>query len=111
MYTAQDWENYLIVSKIKDDPILTKVKSSDVKPNMIELDRKIVHNIVMSIHEFFIDRDEPAHLVDQVVHDMEWIGDRNSEGANRMGQFFAAALSVDVFATLWVLVYMPFSYG
>ena len=100
MYTAQDWANYLIVRKRKDDPFLPRGKSSDVKPKMIELDRNIGHNSVMSIREFFIDRDEPAHLVDQVIHDMEGIGDTSAEGGNRMGQLFAAAFSVDGSAAL-----------
>ena len=67
---------------------------------MIELDRKNGHNSVMSICEFFIDRDEPAHLVDQVIRGMEGIGDASAEGANGMGQLFAAALSVDRSAAL-----------
>ena len=49
----------------------------------------------MSIHEFFIDRDAPAHLVYQVIHDMEGIGDASAEGANGMGQLFVADLLVD----------------
>ena len=100
MYTAQDWEKYVIVRKIKDDPVLPRGKSSDVKPKMIELDRNIGHNSVMSIREFFIDRDEPAHLVDQVIHDMEVIGDTSAEGANGMGQLLVAAFLVDGSATL-----------
>ena len=111
MYTAQDWENYLIARKRKDDPVFPRGKSSGVKTKMIELDRNIGHNSVMSIREFFIDRDEPAHLVDQVIHDMEWIGDRSAEGANRMGPLLMAALSVDGSAVLWVSVYMTFLHG
>ena len=75
---------------------------------MIELDRKIGHNSVMSIHEFFIDRDEPSHSVYQVIHDMEGIGDTSSDGDNRIGQLFAAALSVNGSAALSVSVYMIF---
>ena len=90
--------------KRKDEPVLPRGKSSDVKPKikpkMIELDRNIGHNSAISIHDFFIDRDEPAHLVDQVVRDMEGIGDTSTEGANRMGQLFAEALSVDGSAAL-----------
>ena len=67
---------------------------------MIELYRKISHNSVMSICEFFIDRHEPAHLVDQVIRYMEGIGDTSAEGGNRMGQLFAAAFSVDGSAAL-----------
>ena len=100
MYTAQDWANYLIVRKRKDDRVFPRGKSSDVKMKMIELDRSIGHNTVMSIHEFFIGIDEPAHLVDQVIHVMEGIGDTSAEGANRMGQLFTAALSVNVSAAL-----------
>ena len=55
------------------DPVIPRGKSSDVKPKMIELGRKIGHNSVMYIHELFIDRVEPDHLVDQVMHDMEGI--------------------------------------
>ena len=67
---------------------------------MIELDRKISYKSVMSIRELFIDRYEPAHLVDQVIHDMEVIRDTSAEGSNGMGQLFAAALSVDGAAAL-----------
>ena len=90
----------MIARKRKDDPSLPKGNSSDVKPKMVELDRKIGHKSVMSIHEFFIDRYEPAHIVDQVIHDMEVIGDTSAEGANNMGQLFTAALSVDGSAAL-----------
>ena len=65
----------------------------------------------MYIHEFFIDADEPTHLVDQLIHDMEVIGDISAEGANWMGQLFTAALSVDGSSTLWVSVYMTFLHG
>ena len=74
MYTAQDWENYLIARKIKGDPVLPRIKSSNVKPKIIELGRNIGHNSVMYIREFFVDRDDPAHLVDQAIHDMEGVG-------------------------------------
>ena len=90
----------MIVRNRKDEPVLPRGKSSDVKPKIIELDRKIGHNSFMSIRELFIDRDEPAHLVDQVIHDMEGIGDTISEGANQMGQLFVAALSVNGSAAL-----------
>ena len=83
MYTAHDWGNYLIVRKINYDPVLQRGKSSDVKPKMIELDRNIGHNSVMSICEFFVDRDDPSHLVDQVIHVMEGIGDASAEGVSR----------------------------
>ena len=63
MYTAQDWAHNFIARKRKDDPVLPRGKSSDVKNKTIELYRKIGHNSVMSIRKFFIDRDEPAHLV------------------------------------------------
>ena len=75
LYTVQDWRDYLIVRNIKDDPALPKGKLIDFKPKMIELDRNIGHKSVMSISEFFIDRDEPSDLVDQAIHDMEVIGD------------------------------------
>ena len=64
------------------------------------MNRKIGHNSVISIREFSIDRDEPSHLVDQVIRDMELIVDASSEGGNGMGQLFAAALPVDESATL-----------
>ena len=82
MYAAQDWANYLIMRKRKDDPVLPRSKSSDIKPKMIELESNIGNNSVMSIREFFIDRDEPTYLVDQVIHDMEGIGDTHADGAN-----------------------------
>ena len=100
MYTAQDWENYLIVRNRKDDTVLTRGNLNGVKPEMIELDRKISHNSGMSIIEFFIDRDERSHLVDQVIPDIEGIGDTSVEGANRMGQLFTAALSVNGYAVI-----------
>ena len=50
--------------KINDDPVIPIGKSSGVKLTLIEFYRKIGHKSVMSIREFFIDRDEPAHLVD-----------------------------------------------
>ena len=78
---------------------------------MIELARKIGHNSIMPIREFFIDIDEPAHLVDQVIHGMEGIGDTRAEGANRMGQLLTASFSVDGYAALWVSVYMTFMHG
>ena len=69
---------------------------------MIELDGKIGHNSVISIHELFIDRYEPAHLVDQVIH---------KKGVNWMGQLSAAEFSFDGSAALWVSVYMTFICG
>ena len=100
IYTPQDWSNYFIVTKRKDVPIFPRDKSSDFKPKMIELDSKICHNSVMSILEFFIDRDEPAHLVYRVICDKEAIGDTSDEVANRMGQLFTTAFSVDGYAAL-----------
>ena len=90
----------MIARKIKYHPVLPRGKSSDVKPKMIELDRKIGHNSVMSIRELFIDRDDPAHLVDQVIRDMDRIGDTSAYGANRMGQLLVAVLSVNGSAAL-----------
>ena len=40
------------------------------------------------------------HLVDQVIHDMEGIGDTSDEKSNRMGQLFEADLLVDRSAAL-----------
>ena len=74
----------------KDEPDIPRGNSSDIKPKIIELDRKIGHKSFMSIFKFFIVRDEPAHLVDQAIHDMEGIGDASSEGANGMDQLFSA---------------------
>ena len=92
MYTAQDWANYLIVRKRKYDPVLPRGKSSDVKPKMIELDRNIGNKRVMSVRKLFIDRDDPDHLLDQVIRYMELIGYTSSEGANGMDQLFTVAL-------------------
>ena len=58
----------MIPMKRKYDLDLPRGKSSDVKSKMIELDRKISRKFFMSIRKFFIDRDEPAHLVYQVFH-------------------------------------------
>ena len=90
----------MIVRNIKYYPVLPRGKSRDVKPKRIELDRKIGHKSFMSIREFFIDRDETNHLVDQVIHDMEEIGDTSAEGDNGMYQLFAAAFLVDISAAL-----------
>ena len=49
----------------------------------------------MYIREFFIDRDEPAHLVDQAIRDMGVIGDTSDEGANGMDQLFVETFSID----------------
>ena len=57
MYTVQDRENYLIVKKRKDDPVIPRGNSSYVKPKIIELDRNTGHNSVIYIRELFIDRD------------------------------------------------------
>ena len=80
LYNAQNWKHYLIVRKRKDDPATPRAKSSDFKEKIIELDRNIGHKRVMSICEFFIDKDEPSHLADQAIHDMEGIGDTSTEG-------------------------------
>ena len=72
----------MIVIKIKGEPSLPRGKSSDVKPKMIELGRNIGHKSFMSIHTFFMDKDEPAHLVDQAIRDMKVIGDASDEGDN-----------------------------
>ena len=100
LYTAQYWTNYLIVINRKHEPILPRGKSIYFKPKMIESDRNIGQKIVMSIHEFFIDRDDPAHLVYQAIHDMEGIGHVSSEGDNGMGQLSSSDLSVDGSATI-----------
>ena len=84
----------------KDNHDLPRGKSSDVKLKIIKLDRKIGHKSFMPIREFFIDRDEPAHLVYLSIHYMEVIGDTSSEGANGIDQLFAAAFLVDGSATL-----------
>ena len=55
---------------------------------MIELDRNIGHKSVTSINEFFIDRDELYHQVYQYIHEMD--------------KLFAADLSVDGAAEIWV---------
>ena len=86
--------------KRKDDPVLPRGKSIDVKPKIIELYRKIGHNSVVSIRKFFIDRDEPTHIVYQVIYDKEGIGGASSEGANGVGQLFEADFLVDGYAAL-----------
>ena len=78
---------------------------------MIELDRKIGHKSVMSIWKFFIDRDDPDHLVDQAIHNMKVTIDAIAEGDNGMDQFYTAALSFDGAAPIWVSVYMCFIHG
>ena len=90
----------MIVIIIKDNPVLPRVKSSDLKSKNIELDKKIGHKSVMSIHELFMNRDELAHLVDQVIHYMEGIGDASSEGDNGMYQLFMVDLLVGGAAAL-----------
>ena len=102
LYTAQDWTDYLIVRKRRDNPALPRGKSSGFKPKIIEPDSKIGHKSVMSIHEFFIDRDALAHLVDQAIHDMEGIGGASAVGANSMDQLFPVALLVNGAAALRV---------
>ena len=67
---------------------------------MIEFDRKIGHNSVMSSCELFIDRYELPHLLDQFIHDIEGIVDTSAERSNRIGQFFAEDFLVDVSAAL-----------
>ena len=37
-----------------------------------------------------MDRDEPAYLVDQAIHDIEGIGDKSDEGLNGMDKLFVA---------------------
>ena len=54
----------MIVRIRKDDPDIPRGKSSDMKPKIIELYRKIYHKSVVYIREFFMDRYEPARLVD-----------------------------------------------
>ena len=98
--TVQDWTNYLIARKRKDGPTLPRGKLSEVKPKIIEFYRKIVHKNVMSIFELFIDRVEPANLVDQAIHEMEVIGDTSTEGYNGMDKLFSTALSVNGAAAL-----------
>ena len=75
---------------------------------MIELDRNIGHNSVMSICGLLIDRYEPSHIVDHVIHEMEGIGDTSDEGSNRMGQLFMADFSVYGYSVLLESVYMIF---
>ena len=97
--------------KRKDDPVIPSSNSSYVKPKMVELDKKISHNSVMSICKFFIDRDRPSHLLDQVLHDMEGIGHTSAEGFNQMGQFFTTNFSVVGSSALSVSVYMTILHG
>ena len=75
------------------------------------MDRKIGHKSAMSIRKSFMDRDEPAHLVDQTIHDMEGNGDEISEGGKVMYQLFAASLLVIGASMISVSVYMYFLHG
>ena len=84
----------------KDYPALPRGNSSDVKPNIIEVDMKIGHKCVMAISSFFMDRDDLDHLVNQMIYDMEGIGDSGAKGYNGMDKVFVVALSVDGSATL-----------
>ena len=90
----------MIVRRKKDDPALPRGNSSDVKPNIIEGDMKIGHKHVMDISSFFMDRDDMDHLVNQMIYDMEGIGDSGAKGYNGMDNVFVVDLSVDVSATL-----------
>ena len=78
------------MSRIKDNPDLPIGKSSEVKPKMIELVRKISHKSVMSICEFFMDRNEPAHLADWVIHETEGIGYASYDGGQWNGSVFCS---------------------
>ena len=80
--------------------LLPRGNSSDVKPNIIDVDMKIGHKPGMAIRRFFMDRDDPEHLVDQMIYDMEGIGDAIIEVANIMDNVFVVDLSVDVSARL-----------
>ena len=84
--------HYTVLEKLLDCeeekvyyPVLPTGKSCEVKPKIIELDRKISHKIFISICEFFIDIDDPDNLVDQAVHNMGGIGGPSAEGENGMG--------------------------
>ena len=85
----------MIVRRIKDDSALPRGKSSDVKAKMIELERMVFHKSAMSICELFMDRDEPAHLVYQRIHDIKVIVNTSAEGYNDTYQLFAESVSVD----------------
>ena len=84
----------------KDDLALPGGKSSDVKPKIFELDRKIGHKIFTSISKFSMDRDEIAHIVDPAIHGMELIGYTIAEGGNETNKFFVEYLLVDRAAAL-----------
>ena len=96
----------------KDDPTLPRGNSSDVKPNIIEVEMKIGHKRVMAISRFFMDRDDPDHLVDQMIYDMEGIRDTIAEVANIMDNYFVIyffsrwirhALSVSIYVfSSWI---------
>ena len=66
--------------RIKYDSDLQRGKSSDYKPKMVGLYRKIGHKSVMSIHYFFMDIYDLTHLLDQAIHGMEGIGESSSKG-------------------------------
>ena len=80
----------MIVSKRRDEPDLPRGNSSDAKPKMIELDRKIGQKSVIS----------QAQLVDQAFHGKELIRDASAEGGNGLDQLFVATVSVNGAAAL-----------
>ena len=86
--------------RIKYDSDLQRGKSSDDKPKMVGLYRKIGHKSVMSIHYFFMDIYDLAHLLDQAIPDMKRFGESSSKGVNWMDQFFALDLSINGANTL-----------
>ena len=82
----------MILRKIKYDPDISRGNSSCVKPKNIELNRNIGHKSVMSICELSIDRDDPDHILYQVIHDKEVILYASAKGFNGMVQLFTEAL-------------------
>ena len=111
LYTAQDWKNNFILRKRKYYLDFPRGKSSDIKHEMIELDGKIGHKIVMSIQGLFIYRYEPTYLVYQAIYDIEGIGYVSAKGGNGMYQLFVEDFSVDRSIAFWVSVYICFLRG
>ena len=109
--TEEDAAGHQIKHRLSRPQYVLFGDESGTYTNQMEDGNNGGHNSVVSIREFFIDRDEPAHLVNQVIHDMEGIGYTSAEGGNRIGLLFVADLLVNGSAALWVSVYMPFPRG
>ena len=68
--------------------------------NLLNWTGRLVTKLSCLSVDYPFDRDDPAHLVDQAIHDMEGIGDASNQGSNGTDQLFGAALPVDGDAAL-----------